>query len=71
MAYYILVKEKGSKTWTGAIPARAGVSKAKLVKAVSKSLRKGLTYRIVDSTTFKKGIMPKKPKRRIVRKKKK
>ena len=69
MAYYILIKERGTKSWTGAIPAKSGVSKAKLSSAVSKSLRKGLTYRIVDSTTFKKGLLPKR-KKRIVRKKK-
>ena len=70
MAYYILIKERGSKSWTGAIPAKSGVSRTKLSQAVSKSLRKGLTYRIVDSTTFKKGLMIK-PKRKIVKRKKK
>jgi len=69
MAYYILIKEKGTKSWKGAIPAKSGISKYKLKNAVSKSLRKGLTYKIIDSTTLKKGLMFKKRKKSFRRKK--
>jgi len=69
MAYYILIKEKGTKSWKGAIPAKSGISKDRLKSAVSKSLRKGLTYKIIDSTTLKKGLMLKKRKRIVKRKK--
>lgn len=45
--YYIAIKKKGAKKYSGAIPAKKGVTLAKLRSFIKKSLRKGLTARIL------------------------
>lgn len=54
--YFILVKKKGTAKWLGAIPAKTGVSLSKLKTTVSKSLKKGFTYKIVTIATLRKYI---------------
>ena len=52
--YFILIKRQGSKKWLGAIPARAGVSLAKLRTNVRKFIKKGFSYRIITKAQLKK-----------------
>lgn len=54
MRYYILIKRKGTKKWLGAIPAKKGVSKSKLIQLFSRKLKKGFTYRIITQAQLKR-----------------
>jgi len=69
MANFILIKRKGSNTYKGAIPAKAGISKEKLRRSVSKNLKPGLTFRIVSKQQLVNFLKKMKPRQR--RKKKK
>lgn len=66
---YVLVKRRSAKNWQVAIPAKAGVSTARLKSVISKSRKKGYSYKIVSNTQLKR--MLKKPRRRkTIRRKK-
>jgi len=54
---FILIKRKGAKTFKDAIPARKGISKVQLQKKVRKSLKPGLTFRIITETQFKSMLL--------------
>jgi len=67
--YFILIKRQGSKKWLGAIPARAGVSLAKLRTNVRKFIKKGFSYKIITISQLKR-LLPKRktmPKKRTKR----
>lgn len=71
--YYILIKRKGSKRWSGAIPSNKGVSLSKLKTNVKKQIKKGYTYKIINQTQLRRifsNILKskKKVKRRVKRK---
>ena len=71
--YYVLIKRKGSKKILGAVPARKGVTKAKLKKVARKNLKKGLSYKIVSRKQLMRILLKQRPKikskrRRIIRK---
>lgn len=64
--YYILIKRKSAKKWSGAIPAKKGVSLAKLRNTIRKQIKAGYTYRITNKTGIRKyinNILKKKNKR--------
>ena len=72
--YFVLIKRKSSKRYLGAIPARSGVSLAKLRSNVSKRINKKYTYRIVTQAQLKSFIkrtiiIKKTRKRKTVRRK--
>lgn len=50
---FVLIKRAGSKRFLGAIPARSGVSKARLSSVLRKNLKKGFSARIVTEAEFK------------------
>ena len=50
---FILIKRKGAKRFKDAIPARKGISRSMLQKKVKKSLKAGLTLRIITESMFK------------------
>jgi hypothetical protein len=60
---YVLVKRSSAKSWQAAIPAKAGVTKAKLRSVVAKSRKKGFSYRIVSDAELKRIVKRKTPKR--------
>jgi len=62
MRYYVLIKRKGASKWLGAIPAKKGVSLAKLRKSI-KAGSKRFVYKIVSETQLKKYIMRLKPRK--------
>ena len=72
--YYILIKKNSSKNWLGAIPAKSGVTLARLRKGVSGQIKQGYAYRIITSSQLKRLILQrrtktnKKPMRRTVKK---
>jgi len=59
---YVLVKRRTAKNWRAAIPAKAGVTRAKLKSVIGKSRKKGYSYKIVSETELKR--LMQKPKRR-------
>lgn len=65
--YYILIKRKGAKKWTGAIPARRGVSLGKIKSIVSKSMRKGYSARVVSEQQLKRYLLKSAPKSALCR----
>jgi len=52
--YYVLVKRKGAKNWLGALPSRKGVNKEKFKTSVKQKMKKGFTYKIINSIQLKK-----------------
>lgn len=52
--YYILIKRKGAKKWMGAIPSKKGIGKTKLQSSIKNQIKKGFSYRIINSTQLKK-----------------
>ena len=62
--YYIAVKRKGAKKYSGAVPAKKGVSLAKLRAFIKKSLRKGLSAKIITKSQLMKLIKSQAPKLR-------
>lgn len=52
--YFILIKRKASKTWLGAIPARAGVSKGKLQSTLRRQLKPGFSARIITEDQLRR-----------------
>lgn len=68
--YYILVKRKGSKKWSGAIPSKKGVTLSKLKTNVKKQIKKGYTYKITNQTGLRKifaNILKQKLKKKLVK----
>jgi len=61
--YFILVKRKTAKSWSGAIPIKNGVPLAKIRKLARQQIRKSFTYRIVSETALKKLMRSKVMKR--------
>ena len=53
MKYYVLIKRVGSSRFLGAIPSKAGVSKASLGAVLKKNLKKGFSARIVTDAQFR------------------
>lgn len=66
--YYILIKRKGTKRWIGAIPARKGITKAKLQSATKKNIKTPYTFRIITEAQLKRSIISKMAKRRTRKK---
>lgn len=76
---FVLIKKKGVKKWTGAIPARSGVTRKVLSAKVRKFLRSGIAAKIITKDQLVKLVKLKnivkkrkrvvKRKRRVVRKK--
>ncbi len=65
--YYILVKRKRTKKWSGAIPSKKGVSLSKLRSTAKKQIKAGYTYKITNQTGLRKifaNILNKKLKER-------
>lgn len=52
--YYILIKRKGAKRWSGVIPAKKSVSLSVLKSSVAKRIKKGFTHRIITQSQLKK-----------------
>lgn len=52
--YYILVKEKTSKNWLGAIPIKKGATKTTVQKTLRAGRKKGYSYRIISESQLKK-----------------
>jgi hypothetical protein len=59
---FVLIKRKGAKRWTGAIPARSKATIAALRKSLI-GLKKGFTAKIVNSTQLKRVLLGMRPKR--------
>lgn len=53
---YLMVKRKGAKTYQGAIPARKGMTKARLKKALKGRVNKKYTVTIASSSQLKNYI---------------
>jgi hypothetical protein len=64
MRYFILVKRKGARTWKGAIPAKRGCSKAKIIKSTRRSIKKGLTFKVISQKQIINFLKRLRPKRR-------
>ena len=64
MAYFILIKKKGSQRYRGAIPAKPGISKNKLRQSISKNLKKDLIYRIVTRKELLNFLKKMKPRQK-------
>lgn len=65
MKYYILVRRKGTKRWLGAIPAKSGVSLARLKQVVRRVTRPGFQAKVVTQATFKRLMTSLVKKRRM------
>lgn len=63
--YFILIKRKNSKSWLGAIPARAGATLAQLKRIATKP---GFVKKVISSTQLKSLVARIKPKGAIRRK---
>lgn len=66
MKYYILVKKKSANKWLGAIPAKKGISLAKLRMLVNKGMKPGFSYKIISETQLRSMIRTT-PTRRVRR----
>lgn len=53
---FILVKRKGAKRFSGAIPVKRGVSKNKIQMLLRRQLKKGFSARVVSEKTLKSVI---------------
>jgi len=54
MAFFLLIKRKGAKKPLGVIPARKGITKAKLRVSARQQIKKPFTFRILTSNQVKK-----------------
>lgn len=57
--YFILIKKKGSSKYLGAIPAKRGVSKARLAATIPRAIKKGYSFKIVTSEQLKRFLKAK------------
>ena len=64
---YVLVKRTTAKQWRAAIPAKAGVTRARLRSVIAKSRKKGYSYKIVSEPELKR--LMRKPKRKTTKRK--
>jgi len=60
---FILIKRKGSKKFLGAIPANPGVTSSQLRTSFAKSIKPGLSFRIVSESQLRGLIVKTSPKR--------
>jgi len=63
---FILIKRKGSKTWRGAIPARRGISKAKVQAIVRRNLKPGYVAKVVSERELAALLKRLSPLKRII-----
>jgi len=75
---FILIRRKGTKKFLGAIPARRGVTRKKLMNVARKQIKPGFSFSIITEAQLKKRfsnliskrkIKRSRPKKRIRRKK--
>ena len=59
---FILIKRKGSKRYIGVIPAKKGATRAKLKKEISKNIKKGFSFKIVNLIQLNKIIKRQRPR---------
>lgn len=52
--YFVLIKRKTAKKWSGVVPAKKGVSLSKLKSVIAKSLKSGYSAKIVSATQLAK-----------------
>ena len=52
--YYVLVKRKGAKKWKGAIPAKKGVSLARLRASLRGKAKPGVVTKIVSEAAVRR-----------------
>lgn len=64
---FIIIKRRGSKRFSGAIPVKKGVSRAKLKKSIRNRIKKGFSFKIVTDSQLKRIIERQIPKRSIKR----
>lgn len=57
--YFILIKKKGSSKYLGAIPAKRGVTKARLAATIPRAIKKGYSFKIVTSEQLKRFLKAK------------
>jgi len=65
---FIVLKRKGDKLFTGAIPVKRGVSKLRAEKVMRSSIKKGFVGRVVSEITLRKLIVAQTKKRLVLRK---
>ena len=64
---FILIKRKGSKRFIGVIPAKRGATRAKLQKQISRNIKKGFSFKIVNLVLLNKIIKRQRPRIRKIK----
>lgn len=65
---FILIKRRGTKRFLGVIPTKPGVTKTTLRKQLTRKIKKGFSFKIVNIAQLKTVIKRQRPKGARIRK---